>query len=1266
MSGGVKMEELEAREVELDGTQLIEANAGTGKTFTITTLYLRLVMERDFDVSEIVVVTFTNAAAAELRERIRDRLREAAAAIEHGLQGGDLESRGRDSVLYPLLERHFASGTAERARFRLVRALRSFDEAAIFTIHGFCNAVLQENAFECGVDFETELVGDQALLADQVAQDFWTRALYDASPTFVRWVRGRRRAGQRVSPSLLARLATMVVAKPEMPVLPERADPARDDDLEAHWLAALERVKARWQVERGEVLERLAAAADAGDLSKQIYRPDGIRGNWGVKLDELLAAAAPGFASNPNRGKAPKPWFIRFTRDHVASRTNKKGSTPTHAFFDACQVLADADESYAAALETRWLELELELVAYARTELDRRRRISRTCSYDDLLSVLARALRLPAGEALAERIRTRFRAAMIDEFQDTDPVQYFIFKRIWHTTGAPFFLIGDPKQAIYAFRGADVFAYMEAKADAGAGAHTLSRNWRSDPSLIAAVNRLFERAPCPFLYEQIPFHAATAAPGAKDAISVGGGAGAPLRILHVPRAEPGKPLGKGEAGHLVPPAVAHDIARLLASDATIGDRSVTASDIAVLCRTNAQARDIQSALRDRGIASVMQSQESVFDSPDAEDLERVLAAVADPADAMAVRAAAATPLLGATPESLLALADGDDEEWEPWLQRFRAWHDCFGQEGPMPLLHRIFADPEIGQRLLARTDGERRLTNLLHLGELLQTAARQAGVGVNALLGWLRRMRRDAAARADEAGEAAEIRLESDALAVQIVTIHRSKGLQYGIVYCPYLWDGRRLAQQERDWVSFHDPEDEHRAKLDLGGAQQEAHRHLASWEALAEGMRLLYVALTRAEHRLVVLWGGIKDAELSPLGQLLHPPPADAPLVVSADVDAAEACGAHMQGLDDDGIRDELDALARSSDGCIGVEPLAFSRSDGRMPRTAQASTLRARESRRLLESAWRTSSFSGLVSGHRADSASAADPLAEGLDYDDAESMREDDLLALREPVGATTPVVLNDFPAGAGVGTMIHKIFERLDFAAADPATLRSLSAEELLRHGLSHAWAETLARAVGDVLDSPLGAAVDDFLLRGLTRECRIDEMEFTIPVAGGGTQRLTAGALASVLADRSESASVRAYAQRARSLGFPPLEGYLRGFVDLIFEHAGRFYLVDYKSNQLGGFVRDYRPEALEQTMHAHHYTLQYHLYTLALHRHLGRRLPGYDYDRHIGGVYYLFLRGMAPGHESGSGIHFDRPPIGLIHALSDLFDGRAGDTERAA
>lgn len=1189
-----KLAPLQLEQHRPGGACLIEASAGTGKTYTIAALYLLLVVEVGLTVEQILVVTFTNAATAELRDRIRRRLIEARDAFAAGASA--------EPFLAALLQRASDRRLAQR---RLEQAIVDFDQAAIFTIHGFCQRALTEHAFESGMPFDAELVSDQEPLLQEVLDDFWRREVSAGEPRLVRCLLQRK-----LTPEKLLRELKPWLGKPYLQLRAPAPVGRSLQELEEAVLQAWQAAADCWREEQDEVRRLLET------------HPGVNRKSYSKRhLPKWLAELAS-YLGTPPQQPEPCENLHRFTSRELAAKAGGK-EPPWHPLFDACQALLDACNAYKSALEVelaRFLLRALETLWRELPVLKRRRGV---LGFDDLLSSLQQALTAPgSGEVLATKLRQTYRAALIDEFQDTDPLQWDIFQRLFADGERPFYLVGDPKQAIYSFRGADIYAYLAAKRAMPMG-YTLGVNWRSDPPLIAAVNALFVCAKRPFLLDAIEFLPVQPRPA--DQVGPGlvedGAPLAPLRFWclgreHYPPNAKDDQLGKEAAMRQVASAVAAEIARLLqagdAGRARIGERPLEGGDIAVLVRKHQQGTAIIKALQERGIACVQLSRDKVFASPEALELERLLSAVLEPGRESLLRAALATACLGVDGNELARLNE-NEQDWQAILERFHDYHRLWREHGFIRFFRTMLQREGVHARLLAYVDGERRLTNLLHLGELLHVQATETGMGMEALVNWLAQQRQEPGG-----GDAAELRLESDERLVKVVTIHASKGLEYPIVFCPFLWEGPTRSERKLA-IAFHDPEQDLQAVLDFGSDGIEEGRLLAEEEELAEELRLAYVALTRARHRCYVVWGKCNGLQASGLGWLLHGRHADERLRPLAALQAI----VKQRSLEQ--LREDLERLAEQQPEAVLVQAMDVAEEAGALPPPpVQEQPLQARRLGRELPPPRRISSFSWL--------AGQVAPGAEQPDYD-AESS---------EAVAAEADGIFA-FPRGGRPGICLHGIFEQHDFADADEGRLRRLVSRQLTRHGFAAKWTDTVVAMVQDVLATPLDGA--GLRLAGLPRARRIDELEFHYPIA-----RLDGGVLADLLRAHGFLPTV-ALQERVGRLRFSLAQGFMKGYIDLVFEHQGRFYLADYKSNWLGATLADYAAERLDAVMAEQGYFLQYLIYAVALHRYLCHRLPDYDYERHFGGVYYLFLRGMRPELGDRSGVFYDRPPAELIAAL---------------
>jgi len=1186
--------------IPLDGRQVVEASAGTGKTRTITALVLRLVVERGVPIDAILVVTYTVAATEELRERVRGLLAMALVALRDG--------RCDDDMVAALLARAPDRAEAER---RVRRALIDFDLAGILTIHGFCRRALVESAFESGLPFDVELVTDVGELVQDAVDDFWRRRVSAASPLFAQHL-----LDGRVTPDSLASAIGGYLGRPDLRVAAAAVLPG-DAASEDACLEAWQRLRAEWPGARSAVEALLCD----GGLNQGRYKPSSIP-TWLRRMDAYLRTELPGL----------RPFAqLEKLRASILATAWKKGARPrTHAVLDAVDVYADSLDRVCDALGRRMSALKAELLAEVRRTLDRRKRDERLQSFDDLLLALREALRGSHGRALAARLRARWHAALVDEFQDTDPAQYDIVRAIWGDGDRPLFLVGDPKQAIYRFRGADVYAYLAARSDADAR-HDLIRNWRSEPALIAATNALFARAGRPFVLDDIPFLPVEPARTGEPLV-IAGEPSEPFRIWFLDREDDQttKVLVKSVAARRVAEATAAEIARLLrlAADGKTQvpvrggpSRKLAGGDIAVLVRSHRQGRLVADALARRGVPSVQQAADSVFASPEAEQLRRVLLAVADPGRDEVVRAALGTELLDVTGEQIIALLD-DDRAWAERLETFHRYHLVWRDHGFGRMFREMLEREGVSPRLLEYADGERRLTNLLHLGELLQEEAARHPRGLDALVQWM------AERAADEHPESEEqqLRLESDENVVKIVTVHKSKGLEYPVVFCPFVWDGRLFsidAYRQHD-VVCHDPAEHDRATLELESDKGSPLRVQACREELAEQLRLFYVAVTRAIHRCTIVWGATNDSHTAAPFWLLH---------ASPQADTEEQLRAERGSKNDRALRSDLAALVARSGGTIRVEGLPDAGPGGRLLAQDDPGPLRARPLLRQVDWTWRMASFSAL----------ASDRVDEEPDHDAAPGpvLAPDDDAVARS---------MFTFPRGARAGTCLHAIFEHLDFAEPDPAHRRDVVARELARAGFGAEWHPVVDDMLACVLATSLDAS-GRVRLGGVPRPHRLDELEFTYPLAGFDLPGLRAVLDPHGFADGPFAASLE-------GLTFRHVTGFMRGFIDLIFEADGRYWLVDYKSNWLGPTLDHYQADRLPPAMAREAYWLQYLIYIVVLHRLLRLRLPGYDYDTHVGGVFYLFLRGIHPERGATSGVFHDRPSRALVEAL----DAWIGDT----
>ena len=1199
------------------GVQLIEASAGTGKTYSITSLYLRLLLERRLTVEQILVVTFTEAATAELHERIRTRLRTALPAFENR-HGGD------DPFICQLLER---SSDPEADRRLLARAVSDIDKAAVSTIHGFAHRVLQQHALETGLLFELELTGATQLLVQEIADDYWSTFFYALDHRLAGLVQ------QGVTPGHLRGLTQEAIRHNDFAIVGELPPEEELSGLMQEYCHLYTEARDCWQDQR-EPLSQYFSQAEGLTKPFKTLLDNGLLDRLADFFadDEPVAFAVPRHTEQLGAENIFQPDGKVFTATVL-----KKGGVQNNPFFGVWGRLVAQAEAMALSSKARFLG---GAARFIRAELPKRLLAGQQQSFDELLTGLDRALRGTQGAPLAQAIRSRFPVALIDEFQDTDPVQYRIFRTIYGQGGKEaLFLIGDPKQAIYGFRGADIYAYLEAAGQAESEKHTMTTNWRADRTMVAALNGLFGGLAHPFVDGRISYAQVEARPGAEDLWQSPSLGSRPLQFLTLPEGlcgVKGKRLVKKQLEPLIPDLVAGDIAALLAGDTLIGERSVRAGDIAVLVRTNTQAAEIQAALRGWGINGVLQSKASVWASTEAQECLRLLAAVAEPGNEQLLRKALATTMLGFTGNDLDRLNQAESELYA-LMGRFSSWQEVWQKNGVMRMLLAVWQEQSVTGRLLLLEDGERRLTNLRHLAELLQEAESRNHLSPIMLVDWFSRT-----LTVSESGEEAELRLESDEDAVQLVTIHRSKGLEYPVVYCPYLFLGGGGASRQ-PFVTLHDPEAGWQGRIVL--FPDDEARALAAAERFAEELRLAYVAMTRARHCCHILWAPVSGYDASALAWLLHGDQAGSP----------EALSQYLKGCTAQELLDRLQGRAKAGEGWQVRQLQAGTAALGEAARPTEASELACRTPVRKLAQVWRIGSFSHLTAqsshdpGEREPEAAVGGGAEEGAG---PEPMAE---------IPATALIPLAQFPKGPVAGNFFHTLFEVASFPQENPVQLQEQVREQLRFYGYPEPWFAPVCRAFAEVFRTPLRAD-DPFCLGDIGNAQRLNEMPFTFPVGAGLSEdaSLSAALLAQPFIDHPQGIPA-GYVESLRALRFIPLRGFLKGFIDLVCVVAGKWYLMDYKSNHLGPSREDYARNKLPAAMGHHHYFLQYHIYTVALHRYLSCRLPGYVYDRDFGGVLYLFFKGMHPDSGPDCGVFADLPPLARIEQLSEIFESLAGE-----
>jgi exodeoxyribonuclease V beta subunit len=1171
------MKEVDVFTHPLAGLSLMEASAGTGKTTTLVRLYLRALLVEKFGIEQILAVTYTRAATGELSVRIREALVEA---------GEQLRSTRRDAFWARLFAQ--AGDDRETLQKRIDAALAGFDEKAVFTIHGFCQRILADHAFEAGSAFASEPIEDEDALRGEAAADFWRRRTSDAaSPSYVRWLVDTLQSPTRLRSVLARALAVSGALRIEPEMNAEAIARA-----EKAFAAAAATAREAWRRE-GDGLRDWLINSD--DLHRNKYRRNTMKRlleEWDRWLND---------APNPCLPKN----LERLTREKLEAGL-RDGELPEAAFF-AWNLAGELIHAAEKLQHAWWQETLASAHGFLRDEMRRRKRQRRELGYDDMLHNLADALKAPFGNALAANIAARFPLILVDEFQDTDPVQYDIFARVHAAEKAHgLVLIGDPKQAIYRFRGADVFTYIQARRDCKATGrlYGLLANYRGSAGLLDALNALFSRAREPFEHGDIPYVPVHAGRRVAPLILTDGN-GAALNILWQPAPPEAKRglFNKDDGERLVAEICAGEVAHLLALGAAEracyetedGQHCVGARDVAVLVNTNEQGALVRRALRRHGIAAALASRQSVFASAEAEELEILLAAVAEPGNGKRLRRAFITSLLEATAADLERWS-GNETAWAAIVADFRAYRQCWRKHGFAAMFARLLNEQGIARRTLAREEGERAMTNLRHLGELASAeAARRPGIAP--LLAWFERERMSASEE-----EARQLRLESDQNLVRIATVHRAKGLEYPIVFLPFLWHRKTPRAQRYPSILTHTEDD--RAVLDLGSSFIAERQAEAVREAHAEEARKTYVSLTRAERACYLIALPANDTDQSALGRLL-------------------------QARDAASFKSGLEAWRKNANGAVAIRaPIAAGLSIRGASERAYGEA-RAFEYPQRLRQRFHLASYSLLAAG-------ASGGAAELPEHDEGVKA-----LPQAEPAFG-----IHAFPAGPESGVLLHALIETLDFDA-DAKAIETAVEHVLAIHGFDAQWSPIVAAWIGGLFATPL--AVPACRLGDIRRGQRIDELEFYFPLRP--------------IEAKSLEVQLRAFAPQGSRprLNFSDVAGQMKGYLDLVFEHQGRYWIADYKSNRLGADLAAYTPAALDRAMADHRYDLQYLIYTVALHRYLRSRIGDYDYERHFGGLLYLFVRGMAPGAPAPRGVWHTRPARADIERLDAYLAGSERD-----
>ena len=1222
------MNELDASTFPLSGHKVIEASAGTGKTYTITNLYLRLLLgdsstqQRLLKVNEILVLTFTNAATDELRHRIRQRVIEARALFrDPALETGD-----------PFLQQLRSKSTdPQRDSKILTAAVQLMDEASIYTIHGFCARVLNEQPFETGMLFDQQQDADGDKLLELACEDFFRSYIQILEGTSIEiaiklWPQ----------PDSLFKKIKPLTGRPDITLVPAYSDitnQVRELELE------IQELKTLWVKD---------------DISK-ILMDCGIN-----RASKTFKRIAPMEEYCQGQTSLTDLWQF-FTSEIIEEKLTKTGTMPNHKIFAKISTLTESLHLFEQIKTNLWHDAS----QWVSKRVDQFKENLGGLTQDDLLSKVDQAIIKSSQETgnnvsdLAQLLARRWPVAMIDEFQDTDSAQYRIFNNIYTDRSASsLFMIGDPKQAIYQFRGADIYTYINAKRQVNSeqDLYSLGTNWRSSPGLIRAVNHLFNKTEVFSNDKDIPFLPVESPPGKTDApLLVNGKKLPPMEIFTFVRE--GKTINKPDVLQSSMAYTANEIVRLLDSSQPSEDGKHSVPDIAILVRDKIEMSAAKAALDARGIRSVFVTQESVFESTTASDLLLFLNAVAEPGNIGAIRAALATRLCQCTAKEIDEIGL-QITTYQNTISEFENYHDHWAKYGISAMIGRFIDTRKLAQKWLCQLEGDREITNLRHLGELLQNQSMSTS-GMHGLIQWFNHERIQ---QSSTSLEDRQLRLDTDSELIKLVTMHASKGLEYEFVFIPMATistktigkDSASLFHKERNQTIASDTylttigspaigssgisstsivstETGFTTLAEIGNNPNNL--LLSKNEAQAENMRLLYVAITRAKHRCYLGIAPLRGSADSPIATLLglnasletdspYSPLDDLPKELFTVVDAALA----LESATEVQLIDPGPVGGTSVEGNAPPPP---------MPKVTDN---------------WRTHSYTGisrLLSSRETTTATHEHERLPGYKDDD----QGIDMAVVDHEVVAIS-FDQYQFPKGPKIGVALHDLLENLDFTSHHDSWTQKIT-KFIQRVGITEAqddWAEALRGWLVNILSveipSPFLSATP-FSLREIDAARRLNELEFFFPL---DSQK-----------DPIKLLIEHGYLENDNTTSRLQLQGVMNGYVDLIVEDKGKYYIIDYKSNMLGIDQHAYSLANIEHHMSSHRYHLQYLIYCVAVNRYLATRIPNYDYDQHFGGVQYLFLRGMQ-AEIPASGVFSHRPDKALTLALDHcLMNGGSDD-----
>ena len=1172
-------------EFPLVGLNSIEASAGTGKTYTIAVLYVRILLGHGSDniknhqpANKILVVTFTDAATSELRDRIRSKIIETRKAFK--------SMHSNDPIISEIISD--LSDKRDDCIDMLIQAERQINETAIHTIHGFCQRMLKQSAFETGTPFESEFITDDLEIFTNVISDYWRNVFYKLDKNLTKIVSAK----WNTPSDMLFTVRSMISSNVNVitPAAITENSVQSITDIHTSIIDTINKLKNSCRL---SICDAVDAIKRSG-ISKSSFREDHLK-KWISNINAWTETETTDYSYPPE--------LIKFSTPFLTEKT--KGNAAEHQLIDEITAFVSEKLSVHGFIIADAIEK-------CKKQLEQEKAKKQLISFDDLLTNLSTALHSAGGNTLAQTIRDLYPIALIDESQDTDEIQYNIFKAIYseaclqhHNQHYCLTTIGDPKQAIYSFRGADVHTYITAKNDAQ-NLFTLDTNWRSTTNMVSAVNTLFSINKNAFILDGINYQPVAPSPKASsNRLVVNGEESSALNMI-VNYSE--KSVSKADYTSVLSDSVSKQISTLLNSknsyieDATGTKTSIKPQDISILVRTADEANIIKNTLSKNGIDSVfLSAKTSVYASHEAKDLLRIATAMATPTQ-LNIKSALTTSLLDISIDELIDL-DENENTLEHAISEFIEYNRIWNKFGIQAALNKILVIRRVVEKLMQKEQSERKIANVLHIAELLQAQPTTTPLQIIRSLA-----EKIANPRSNSDNE--QLHLESDRDLVQIITIHKSKGLEYNIVFIPFALTNRDITE-----TIFHD--DLNIATYAPSPTKNQTNR--ARVEKLAEDVRLLYVAATRAVYSCYIGITPLRDGKKSTtsidktaIGWLLNGSEYVPPENIHSLMMDFKNCNPSAISIID---KDQLSYL----------EPIV------QKPTTTQL-TASSHSMKSINKDNWFVTSYSALTSHHSYNTSVALQPTERDLE------VRMDE----EEPVEKELNIF--NFEKGATAGTFLHTIFEEINynndvFSKNTTTKIKNL----MLVNNYDDCWLEPIQNMVKAVLDRNLMSTLnnDPIVLKDISMEDILPEMEFMFPIT-----KINAKTLSSLISNHDD------LSKNLPDLEFSEVSGMIKGFIDLTFKANGKFYVLDWKSNHLGDDPSAYTTESIKESMRDHRYDLQYQIYSLALHKLLESRIPDYDYKRHFGGAFYVYLRGVDTNE---NGIFYTKPSLEFLQDLEHFF-----------